>query len=260
MSSIGANLQAVRQRIADAARACGRDPGDIRLIAVSKTFSADAVAAAYDHEQRAFGENYVQEAVEKITALASLGPESRIAPANRDNDAATCDARGRSAGVASPCPLEWHFIGPIQSNKTRLIAENFAWVHSVDRARIAERLSAARPAGLPPLQICIQVNIGGEDTKSGVAPADALALARAVSKLPRLKLRGLMAIPPASGDQAQQHRYFAAVRQHKDRLAAAGLALDTLSMGMSADLEAAIAEGATLVRVGTAIFGERHNA
>ena len=226
MATIGTNLQAVRRRIADAARACGRDPGDIRLLAVSKTFGAEAVAAANSHEQRAFGENYVQEAVEKITALAN--PE-----------------------------LEWHYIGPIQSNKTRLIAENFAWAHSVDRATIAARLSAARPAGLPPLQICIEVNIGGEDTKSGVAPADALLLARAVSVLPRLKLRGLMAIPPASGDSAQQRRYFAAVRQLKDRLADAGIALDTLSMGMSADLEAAIAEGATLVRVGTAIFGER---
>jgi hypothetical protein len=229
MATIGANLQAVRRRIADAARACGRDPADIRLIAVSKTFGADAVAAAHSHAQHAFGENYVQEAVKKITALAGLG-------------------------------LEWHYIGPIQSNKTRLIAENFAWVHSVDRARIAERLSAARPSGLVPLQICLEVNIGGEDTKSGVAPADALALARAVSTLPRLKLRGLMAIPPAGGNQAQQRRYFAAVRELKDRLAGAGIALDTLSMGMSADLEAAIAEGATLVRVGTAIFGERHKA
>ena len=298
MATIGANLQAVRQRIADAARACGRDPGDIRLLAVSKTFGADAVAAASSHGQRAFGENYVREAVEKITTLANtelesriapanrefdtatrdahgpsagvaspkgplLGPlESRTAPANREFDATTGDARGPSAGVASPkgpllCPLEWHFIGPIQSNKTRLIAENFAWVHSVDRATIAARLSAARPAGLAPLQICIQVNIGGEDTKSGVAPADALLLARAVSALPRLKLRGLMAIPPASNDQAQQRRYFAAVRQLKDQLSDAGIALDTLSMGMSADLEAAIAEGATLVRVGTAIFGAR---
>ena len=226
MATIGVNLQAVRQRIDAAARACGRDPGTIRLIAVSKTFGADAVAAANRHEQRAFGENYAQEAVEKITALA-----------NRE--------------------LEWHYLGPIQSNKTRLIAENFAWVHSVDRAKIAARLSAARPAGMAPLQICIQVNIGGEDTKNGVAPADALLLARAVSALPRIKLRGLMAIPPASDESAQQRRYFAPVRELKDRLANAGIELDTLSMGMSADLEAAIAEGATLVRVGTAIFGER---
>ena len=149
------------------------------------------------------------------------------------------------------------FIGPIQSNKTRAIAENFAWVHSIERAKIAERLSAARPAGLAPLQACLQVNIGDEMTKSGTAPRAALELARTVAALPRLKLRGLMAIPPASGDYAQQRRHFAQLRQLKDDLVAAGVALDTLSMGMSADLEAAIAEGATLVRVGTAIFGER---
>ena len=219
-------MQAVRQRVADAARACGRDPAAVGLIAVSKTFGADAVAAAHACGQRVFGENYVQEAVDKIVALASLG-------------------------------LEWHFIGPIQSNKTRQIAENFAWVHSVDRAKIAERLSAARPDALAPLQVCIQINIGDENTKSGVAPADALALARAIAALPRLKLRGLMTIPPASDDPAQQRRYFAELRKLKEQLATAGVALDTLSMGMSADLEAAIAEGATLVRVGTAIFGQR---
>lgn len=227
MATIGVNLQAVRQRIADAARACGRDPAAVELIAVSKTFGADAVAVAHACGQHVFGENYVQEALDKIAALAG-----------------------------TPL-LEWHFIGPIQSNKTRQIAENFAWVHSVDRAKIAERLSAARPEALAPLQVCIQVNIGEENTKSGVAPADALALARAVSALPRLKLRGLMAIPPASDDPAQQRRYFAELRKLKEQLAAAGVALDTLSMGMSADLEAAVAEGATLVRVGTAIFGTR---
>ena len=226
MATIGFNMQAVRQRVADAARACGRDPAAVGLIAVSKTFGADAVAAAHACGQRVFGENYVQEAVDKIVALASLG-------------------------------LEWHFIGPIQSNKTRQIAENFAWVHSVDRAKIAERLSAARPDALAPLQVCIQINIGDENTKSGVAPADALALARAIAALPRLKLRGLMTIPPASDDPAQQRRYFAELRKLKEQLAMAGVALDTLSMGMSADLEAAIAEGATLVRVGTAIFGQR---
>ena len=226
MATIGFNMQAVRQRVADAARACGRDPAAVGLIAVSKTFGADAVAAAHACGQRVFGENYVQEAVDKIVALASLG-------------------------------LEWHFIGPIQSNKTRQIAENFAWVHSVDRAKIAERLAAARPAALAPLQVCIQINIGDENTKSGVAPADALALARAIAALPRLKLRGLMTIPPASDDPAQQRRYFAELRKLKEQLAMAGVALDTLSMGMSADLEAAIAEGATLVRVGTAIFGQR---
>ncbi len=226
MATIGFNMQAVRQRVADAARACGRDPAAVGLIAVSKTFGADAVAAAHACGQRVFGENYVQEAVDKIVALASLG-------------------------------LEWHFIGPIQSNKTRQIAENFAWVHSVDRAKIAERLSAARPDALAPLQVCIQINIGDENTKSGVAPADAPALARAIAALPRLKLRGLMTIPPASDDPAQQRRYFAELRKLNEQLAKAGVALDTLSMGMSADLEAAIAEGATLVRVGTAIFGQR---
>ena len=154
--------------------------------------------------------------------------------------------------------IEWHFIGPLQSNKTRAIAENFAWVHSVDRAKIAERLSAARPAHIAPLQICIQVNIGGEDTKSGVAPADAAALARVIAGLPRLKLRGLMAIPPPSSDFVQQRRHFAVLRELKEQLAHEGVVLDTLSMGMSADLEAAVAEGATLVRIGTSIFGERH--
>ena len=177
--------------------------------------------------QHTFGENYVKEALEKIAALPMHG-------------------------------IEWHFIGPLQSNKTRAIAENFAWVHSVDRAKIAERLSAARPAHIAPLQICIQVNIGGEDTKSGVAPADAAALARAIAGLPRLKLRGLMAIPPPTSDFVQQRRHFAVLRELKEQLAHEGVVLDTLSMGMSADLEAAVAEGATLVRIGTSIFGERH--
>ena len=227
MATISANLQAVRSRMAAAARACGRDPSDVGLIAVSKTFGADAIADAYGQGQRAFGENYVQEALEKIEALSAL-------------------------------EIQWHYIGPIQSNKTRLIAENFAWVHSVDRAKIAERLSAARPAALAPLEICIQVNIGMEDTKSGVAPAETLALARAVSSLPRLRLRGLMTVPPPTTDRAEQQRYFAALRYLKETLTAAGVAVDTLSMGMSADLDAAIAEGATLVRVGTAIFGGRN--
>lgn len=263
MDTIGANLQAVRERIASAAQACGRNPTDVGLVAVSKTFGVDAIAAAHAHGQRAFGENHLQEAVKKITALSDLDLEPRIAPANRVYDATTSDARDHSAGVASPeggallRPLEWHFIGPIQSNKTRSIAEHFSWVHSVDRLKIAERLSAARPAGRAPLQVCIQVNIGDETTKSGSAPDQALALARAVSALPRLKLRGLMAIPPASVDHAQQRRFFAELRRLKNQLIASGVALDTLSMGMSADLEAAIAEGATLVRVGTAIFGPR---
>lgn len=226
MDTIGVNLQAVKQRIAHAARLCGRDPADVALIAVSKTFDADAIAAAHAHGQYAFGESYVQEAVEKIAALPDLA-------------------------------LEWHFIGAIQSNKTRPIAEFFHWVHSVDRLKIAERLSAARLAGLAPLQVCIEVNIGNEHTKSGVAAGEALALARAVSRLPRLKLRGLMTVPTPSADYAQQRRYFSQLRQIKDDIVSAGVALDTLSMGMSGDFEAAIAEGATLVRVGTAIFGAR---
>ena len=220
-------MQAVRRRIAAAANTYGRQSAEIRLLAVSKTFDARAVAAAIACGQHTFGENYVKEALEKIAALPNQG-------------------------------IEWHFIGPLQSNKTRAIAENFAWVHSVDRAKIAERLSAARPAHMAPLQICIQVNIGGEDTKSGVAPSDAAALARVIAGLPRLKLRGLMAIPPPGGDFTQLRRHFAVLRELKEQLAHANVMLDTLSMGMSADLEAAVAEGATLVRIGTSIFGERH--
>ena len=230
MATIGANLEAVRKRIADAATACGRNPDAIGLIAVSKTFGTDAIAAARALGQYAFGESYAQEGVAKIAAAA-----------------------------ANPA-LAWHFIGPVQSNKTRMIAEQFDWVHSIDRLKIAQRLSAARPAGRAPLQVCIQVNIGAEHSKSGVEAGAALALASAVAALPRLELRGLMAIPPASPDCAQQRRYFAQLRQLKDALASAGVALDTLSMGMSDDLEAAIAEGATLVRVGTAIFGPRPKA
>jgi pyridoxal phosphate enzyme (YggS family) len=226
MDTIGANLQAVKARIATAARQYRRDPAAIELLAVSKTFGVDAVRAAHAAGQRAFGENYVQEAVDKINALQGLG-------------------------------VVWHFIGPIQSNKTRQIAEHFDWVHSIDRLKIAERLSAARPAGLAPLQVCIQVNIGDETSKSGVAPVEALALAREVAALPRLALRGMMTIPPAREDAREQRSYFAQLRALRDEFATAGLALDTLSMGMSADLEAAIAEGATLVRIGTAIFGAR---
>jgi pyridoxal phosphate enzyme (YggS family) len=227
MATIGENLQAVRQRIADAARACGRDPAEIALLAVSKTFGADAIDAALQCNQHAFGENYVKEALEKIAALP-----------NAD--------------------VQWHFIGPIQSNKTRAIAENFDWVHSVDRGKIAERLAAARPSNKAPLQICIEVNIGGEDSKSGIQPGNARALARHIAALPQLRLRGLMAIPPATPDPLEQRRHFAVLRDLKEQLVREGIALDALSMGMSADLEAAIAEGATLVRVGTAIFGERH--
>lgn len=228
MSVIAANLQAVRQGIAAAAQQAGRQPADIALLAVSKTVSPDRIRAAYAAGQLAFGENYVQEGIDKIAALADL--------------------RGR---------LQWHFIGPLQSNKTRPVAEHFDWIHTIDRLRIAERLSAQRPAGMAALQVCIQVNISGEASKSGVAPAEVPALAHAVAALPRLQLRGLMAIPEPEQDPAAQRRPFAALRAMLQALRADGLALDTLSMGMSGDMEAAIAEGATLVRIGTAIFGAR---
>jgi pyridoxal phosphate enzyme (YggS family) len=226
MATIAENLQGVTARIARAAAAAGRDPSAIALVAVSKTFPAGCVAEARAAGQRAFGENYVQEALAKQAALADGS-------------------------------LEWHFIGPIQSNKTRAIAEHFAWVHSVDRLKIAERLAAARPAGLPPLNVLLQVNADAEDTKSGVPPDELAALAQAVARLPRLALRGLMCIPRPAAEFEAQRRPFARLRALRDALAAAGLALDTLSMGMSADLEAAVAEGSTLVRVGTAIFGAR---
>jgi pyridoxal phosphate enzyme (YggS family) len=203
----------------------------VTLLAVSKTFPATAVLEAHAAGQRAFGENYVQEALDKIQALASL----------------------RSA-------LEWHLIGPLQSNKTRVVAEAFDWVHSVDRLKIAQRLSEQRPEQMPALQVCLQVNISGEASKSGVPPAEVPALARAVGALPRLKLRGLMAIPEPAGDFEAQRRPHRALRELLAQLQAEGLALDTLSMGMSADLEAAVAEGATIVRVGTAIFGGRSYA
>lgn len=226
MTTIAANLQAVHTRIKAACAACGRDPADVRLLAVSKTWPADAVRQAADCGERAFGESYVQEAVPKIGALAGLG-------------------------------LEWHFIGPLQSNKTRLVAEHFQWMHSIDRLKIAERLSAQRPAGMPPLQVCIEVNVSGEASKSGCRPEEAIALATAVAGLPNLRLRGLMAIPEPTEDEALLRSRFALLRELRDRLNADGMALDTLSMGMSHDLETAIAEGATIVRVGTAIFGER---
>lgn len=226
MDTIGSNLQAVKARIAAAAAQAGRDVGGIQLLAVSKTFDAAAVRSAYAAGQRAFGENYVQEALDKIAALTDLD-------------------------------LIWHFIGPIQSNKTRQIAEHFDWVHSIDRLKIAERLAAARPVDKAPLNVCLQVNIGDEVSKSGVPPAEALALARAVSALPRLHLCGLMAIPPATDDAAVQRGHFAQLRALRDELADAGIPLNTLSMGMSGDLDAAIAEGATMVRIGTAIFGAR---
>ena len=227
MSAIASNLQDVQERIRRAAEACERDVNGIKLLAVSKTWPASCVRDAAAAGQRAFGENYVQEGVDKVRELADLD-------------------------------LEWHFIGPLQSNKSRPVAESFAWVHSVDRLKIAERLSAQRPPDLPLLQVCVQVNVSGEASKSGCEPAEALALCRAVAALPNLTLRGLMAIPEPTEDVAEQRRAFRKLKELADAIGAAGLPLDTLSMGMSHDLEAAIAEGATLVRVGTAIFGERN--
>ncbi|ATJ85470.1 YggS family pyridoxal phosphate-dependent enzyme [Ralstonia solanacearum] len=236
MSVIAANLQAVRQRITTACMLASRDPASVTLLAVSKTFDADAVRRAHAAGQRLFGENYVQEGIAKIDALADLR--------------------------SGPGAIGWHFIGPLQSNKTRAVAEHFDWVHSVDRLKIAERLSAQRPAGLPPLQICLEINISRQASKHGVPPdADGvLALARAVAALPGLQLRGLMAVPEPAGDPAARRAPFAALRALADRLREAGLPIDTLSMGMSADLEDAIAEGATIVRVGSAIFGARQYA
>ncbi len=228
MTTIAAKLQQVRARIATACRQAGRNVEDVTLLAVSKTFGPQAVRAAADAGQLDFGENYLQEGVDKIAALADL--------------------RGR---------LRWHCIGPIQSNKTRLVAEHFDWAHSVERLKIAERLSAQRPADRPPLNVCLQVNIDGGPTKSGVAPAEALALARAVAALPRLRLRGLMTIPEPAPDFEAARAVHASTRALFDQMNAAGLGLDTLSMGMSDDLEAAIAAGSTLVRVGSAIFGAR---
>jgi pyridoxal phosphate enzyme (YggS family) len=219
-------LQAVTARIAAAERTAARAVASVQLLAVSKTFAAQQVSECAEAGQRAFGENYLQEALDKIEALRALD-------------------------------LEWHFIGPIQSNKTRPIAEHFQWVHSIERERIAQRLDAARPAALPPLNVCIQVNISGEASKSGVAPHDVTALALALRPLPRLKLRGLMAIPEPTTDSALRRRRFALLRELLHQLNAQGYALDTLSMGMSDDLEEAIAEGATMVRIGSAIFGRR---
>ncbi len=231
--SISAHLDQVRQAIAAAARAAARLPDSVLLIAVSKTFGPDAVISAAGAGQRMFGENYLQEALDKKLAVAAARPD---------------------------LALEWHFIGPIQSNKTRPIAENFDWVHAVDREKIAQRLSDQRPAHLPPLQICLQVNVSGEDSKSGVSPDELLPLARAVSAMPHLQLRGLMAIPEPTEDAERQRAPFIQMRQLAQQLREAGIEADTLSMGMSADMAAAIAEGATMVRVGTAIFGQRDYA
>ncbi|MBS0401670.1 YggS family pyridoxal phosphate-dependent enzyme [Ottowia pentelensis] len=226
MTMIERNLQQLRTRIATACQASGRNVQDVALLAVSKTFGPEAVREAFAAGQRAFGENYIQEAVEKMALLADL-------------------------------PIEWHCIGPIQSNKTRGVATHFAWAHTVDRLKIAERLSAQRPPELPPLQVCIRVNVDGGANKSGVAPGEALALARAVASLPRLRLRGLMAIPEHAPDFEAARAVHMRARAIFDHMNAAGLGLDTLSLGMSADLEAAIAAGSTMVRVGTAIFGLR---
>lgn len=223
MSTIAENIAKVGERIRAAAQASGRDLDHIGLLAVSKTKPAAAVREAYAAGIRDFGENYLQEALEKQAELSEL-------------------------------PLIWHFIGPIQSNKTKPIAEHFAWVHSVDRLKIAQRLSEQRPTGLPPLNICLQVNVSAEASKSGCAPAELAALAQAVSQLPNLRLRGLMAIPEPTDDVAAQRAAFARLRELRNGLP---LPLDTLSMGMSHDLDAAIAEGATWVRIGTALFGAR---
>lgn len=233
MSSISDNLQAVQAAIATAAHAAGRRPEDVVLLAVSKTFGADAVIDSAEAGQRAFGENYLQEALDKMAAVRTMRPDLL---------------------------LEWHFIGPIQSNKTRPIAEHFDWVHSVDRDKIAERLSQQRPAHLPPLNVCLQVNISGEASKSGVMPTQVSDLAQHIATLPQLRLRGLMAIPEPTGNPEQQRASFRTLRQLAENLRALGLTLDTLSMGMSADMAPAIAEGATIVRVGTAIFGQRNYA
>ena len=228
MTSVADNLRDVQRRIAAACASAGRPVQAVTLLAVSKTQGPDAVRQALAAGQRAFGENYVQEALDKIAALADLRAQ-----------------------------IEWHLIGPLQSNKTRPVAEAFDWVQSVDRLKIAQRLSEQRPPGLAPLQVCLQVNISGQASKSGLQPAEVPAVAQAVSALPRLRLRGLMAIPEQAGDEAAQRAPHRKLRELLATLNAQGLALDTLSMGMSADLEAAVAEGATLLRVGTAIFGSR---
>ena len=232
MSAIAQKLQAVDELIVVACAAAGRERDAVRLLAVSKTFGPDAVLDAARAGQRAFGENYLQEALDKIAALSALLPDQQ---------------------------LEWHFIGPIQSNKTRAIAANFDWVHTVEREKIAQRLSEQRPPTLGPLNICLQVNISGEASKSGVAPDALPQLARAVSALPNLRLRGLMAIPEPVDDINLQRAAFHRVGELLLALRADGLELDTLSMGMSADLTAAIMEGATIVRVGSAIFGSRNH-
>jgi pyridoxal phosphate enzyme (YggS family) len=225
-TSVSANLAQVRKRIELACLATGRPLDAVKLLAVSKTMPAQAIRDAHAAGQLAFGENYIQEGVDKIASLADLS-------------------------------LEWHCIGPIQSNKTKLVAENFAWVHSIDRLKTAERLSAQRPAELPPLQVCLQVNVDGGSNKSGVAPSELMALAQAVAQLPHIQLRGIMTIPEPTDNEAAARAVHRQAKDLFDSLKASGLGVDTLSMGMTGDLEAAIAEGSTCVRVGTAIFGHR---
>jgi hypothetical protein len=230
MAAINDNLQAVAARIRTAARAAGRDPSAVRLLAVTKTVLPGAIEEAYVAGQRSFGENYVQEALDKKSALDRSGISSHI---------------------------EWHLIGPLQSNKTRAAADCFDWVHTIEREKIARRLSEARAEDAQPLNVLIQVNVSGEASKSGIAPGEVAGLARLVAQLPRLRLRGLMAIPEPTANAGLQQERFRAVRELFDNLNKVGFALDTLSMGMSQDLESAVAEGSTMVRVGTAIFGER---
>lgn len=226
MSSIAQSLEKIRNRVTVLERRYERAPGDVRVLAVSKTMPPDAVLAALEIGQRDFGENHVQDALAKLDTLAHLD-------------------------------LIWHFIGPIQSNKTRVVASRFHWVHSVDRAKIAHRLNEQRPENLPLLNVCIQVNMSGESSKSGVQPDQVEALAQVVSELPRLRLRGLMTLPKPCEDLDEQRRPFAALRRISEALNARDFELDTLSMGMTNDMEAAIAEGATIIRIGTAIFGAR---
>ncbi|MDE2427995.1 MAG: YggS family pyridoxal phosphate-dependent enzyme [Burkholderiales bacterium] len=233
MSLISDNLQAVLSDIRSSAIAANRDPEPIRLLAVSKTFGPEAVVEAFKSGQLAFGENYLQEALDKMAAVKNMLPAAH---------------------------LEWHFIGPIQSNKTRPIAEHFSWVHSIDREKIANRLSEQRPADMAPLNICLQVNISGEESKGGVLAEETLEIAKRIADLPRLKFRGLMAIPRPTDNEQEQRLAFRRLNELNQQLIENGVPVDTLSMGMSSDLHAAIAEGSTMLRIGTAIFGSRNYA
>jgi pyridoxal phosphate enzyme (YggS family) len=224
-TTMASRLKATQQRLAEAARLANRDPATILLLAVSKTQPPDVIQTAYDAGLRAFGENYIQEAVEKQPML--------------------------------PADIEWHCIGPVQSNKSKLVAEHFDWCHTVDSLKLAERLNNQRSPALPPLNVCIQLHVGGEDSKSGISAGEVPSVAAAIAELPRLRLRGLMTIPPASDDPAEQRRWFAEARTVYEQLRAQYPTVDTLSMGMSGDLEAAIAEGSTMIRVGSALFGPR---